>query len=71
MDIANAKEALNLNNKVKAITPHTLGMVLDKVGAKGGTASTNKPFAQMCTNAVIDYGETALITSWGTSISSG
>ena len=36
MDIANAKEAINLNNKVKAITPHTLGMVLDKVGAKGG-----------------------------------
>lgn len=36
MDIANVKEALNLNNKFKAITPHTLGMVLDKVGAKGG-----------------------------------
>lgn len=36
MEIANVKEALNLNNKVKAITPHTLGMVLDKVGAKGG-----------------------------------
>ena len=36
MDVASVKEALNLNNKVKAITPHTLGMVLDKVGASGG-----------------------------------
>jgi hypothetical protein len=71
MDIANAKEALNLNNKVKAITPHTLGMVLDKVGAKGGTAGTTKPFAQMHTNDYLSLTDSVLITSWGNSLSAG
>lgn len=72
MDIANVKEALNLNNKVKAITPHTLGMVLDKVGAKGGdSAGTTKPFAQMQTNAKLSLGSSALVTSWGRVISAG
>lgn len=40
MDVASVKEALNLNNKFKAITPHTLGMVLDKVGASSGGGSS-------------------------------
>ena len=71
MEIANVKEALNLNNKIKAITPHTLGMVLDKVGASGGTAGTNKPFAQMQTNAKLSLSSAALLTSWGRTIGTG
>lgn len=34
MDVASAKEAMNLNINYKAITPYTLGIVLDRVGAK-------------------------------------